>query len=86
MACAQQKAFPVSWVEDQLITNTTGAVCMETNRGHDDLMKVACLDLTIVWLHGISFWLPKMQQLPPSFLSDYKPDCPLSREQPSSLL
>lgn len=86
VACAWQKALPVPWAEDQLITNTISAACMETNHGHDGLMKVARLELTTVWLHGISSRLPKMQQLPPGFLSDYKPDCPLSREQLSSLL
>lgn len=54
---------------------------METNDGHNALMKVAYLDLTTVWLHGISFWSPKMQQPPTPFLGGYKPEYMFSGEQ-----
>ena len=55
MAHALQEALPAPWVEGRLITDTTSAVCMETDDGHDVLMQVACLDLTVVGVPGTFF-------------------------------
>lgn len=72
VACALQEALPASRAGDQPITNTIGALWVQTNDSHKALTEVTSLDSAMVCVNSTSFFSPQMQLLATYFLSGYK--------------